>query len=79
MRKCWLILALLTGVTLPLAGQVRSEGQTLLFQPEENRTQMQAGFRMREEDDACLPAEGKASCKGSSAPTPATAWTPSTG
>ena len=64
MRKCWLILALLTGVTLPLAGQVRSEGQTLLFQPEENRTQMQAGFRMREEDDACLPAEGKGLLQG---------------
>ena len=64
MRKCWLILALLTGVTLPLAGQVRSEGQTLLFQPEENRTRTQVGFRMREEDDACLPAEGKGLLQG---------------
>ena len=64
MKKWVLIFAVLTCVTLPLAGQVRSEGQTLLFQPEENRTQMQVGFRMREEDDAYLPAEGKGLLQG---------------
>lgn len=64
MKKLGLILVLLTGLVLPLSGQVRSEGQTLLFQPIVNRTQVQVGFRMREEDDASLPAEGKGLLQG---------------
>jgi len=49
---------------MQLSAQVRSEGQTLLFLPEENRTQAQAGFRIREEDDAYLPADGKGLLQG---------------
>lgn len=64
MKKHWLILFLLTGMALPLSAQVRSEGQTLLFRPEENRTQAQVGVRVREEDDAYLPAEGKGLLQG---------------
>ena len=64
MRKFGLVVVLLAGVVLPLSGQVRSEGQTLLFQPAENRTRAQLGFRMREEDDAYLPAEGKGLLQG---------------
>lgn len=64
MKKHWLILFLLTGMALPLSSQVRSEGQTLLFRPEENRTQAQVGVRVREEDDAYLPAEGKGLLQG---------------
>ncbi len=64
MKRSWLILLLLTGAFLPLEGQVRSEGQTLLFREEQNKTQAQIGFRMREEDDAFLPAEGKGLVQG---------------
>lgn len=65
MRKRWLIFVLLlAGGALPLSGQVREEGQTLLFRPAENRTRVQVGFRMREEDDAYLPAEGKGLMQG---------------
>lgn len=48
----------------PLSGQVRQEGQTLLFQPEENVTKAQAGVRVREEDDPYLPAEGSGLVQG---------------
>lgn len=64
MKRRVLIGLLLLGVVLPLTGQVRQEGQTLLFQPVDNRTQAQVGFRMREEDDAYLPAEGKGLMQG---------------
>ena len=64
MKKFWLILVLLTGAVMRLSAQVRSEGQTLLFLPEENRTQAQAGIRLREEDDAYIPAEGKGLLQG---------------
>ena len=63
MRK-WMLIGLLLGVVLPLSGQVRQEGQTLLFQQVDNRTQAQVGFRMREEDDAYIPAEGKGLMQG---------------
>lgn len=62
--KRLMLIGLLLGVVLPLSGQVRQEGQTLLFQPVDNRTQAQVGFRMREEDDAYLPAEGKGLIQG---------------
>lgn len=62
--KRLMLIGLLLGVVLPLSGQVRQEGQTLLFQPVDNRTQAQVGFRMREEDDAYLPAEGKGLMQG---------------
>ena len=52
------------GFARPLVGQVKSLGQTLLFQPDSNRTKAQLGFRMREEDDAFLPAEGKGLMQG---------------
>ena len=62
--KRLMLIGLLLGVVLPLSGRVHQEGQTLLFQPVDNRTQAQVGFRMREEDDAYLPAEGKGLMQG---------------
>ena len=59
MKRLALILLLVAGAFLPLPGQERSEGQTLLFRPQQNLTRAQIGLRLREEDDAYIPAEGK--------------------
>ena len=64
MKRLALILLFVAGAVLPLASEERPDGQTLLFRPQQNRTRAQIGFRLREEDDAYLPAEGKGLVQG---------------
>lgn len=61
------IISLLAGLlSLALSAQERilSEGQSLLFLPEGNRSSAEAGLRLRQEDDALYPAEGKGLIQG---------------
>ena len=64
MKKALLIGCVILGTVFQLPAQVRSKGQSLLFQPEENRTRVQAGIQFRDEDDALNRAEGKGLLQG---------------
>ncbi|MBR1489748.1 MAG: hypothetical protein IJ611_03470 [Bacteroidales bacterium] len=62
-----LILSLFLALAAPgLSAQdrARAEGQSLLFFPEGDVTAAEAGLRLRSEDDALLPAEGKGLMQG---------------
>ena len=65
MRYCLSILTALL-LALPLSAQqsVREQGQSLLFLPEGDFTCAEAGFRVRSEDAAFLPAEGRGLVQG---------------
>lgn len=58
------MLLALTAFGLSAQERARSEGQSLLFLPEGNVTAAEAGLRLRSEDDALLPAEGKGLVQG---------------
>ncbi len=60
------IIAVTLLLALPLAAQqpVRTQGQSLLFLPEGDFTRADAGCRVRSEDEAFLPAEGRGLVQG---------------
>jgi len=66
MRKAGLIFSCILGLALTLSGQepVHSQGQSLLFLPEGNYTRAEIACRVREEDEAFLPAEGRGLVQG---------------